>query len=162
MTSFDYIVLVILGVSGLLGLMRGLMRELLSMFAYVAAFVVAIWWGYRASLWLQPYIANDFLRMAAAYGAVFIIVLLLIGLLNLTLSTLIQKTGLTPADHGLGGVFGVLRGILIVLVLVAVAGYTDLPQESWWRQARLSGATVQGVQTVKAWLPPTLAEWLPY
>ena len=162
MTSFDYIVLAILGVSGLLGLLRGFIKEALSLIAYGVAFLAAIWWGPRVMPWLAPYIENDLLRMAAAYGAVFIVMLLLVGLLNITLATLIQKTGLTPADHGLGGLFGLLRGLLVVLVLVALAGYTELPKEPWWEHARLSGTAVQGVQQIKQLLPPSLAQWLPY
>nr|UVT38102.1 Colicin V production protein [uncultured bacterium] len=162
MTSFDYIVLAILGISALLGLMRGLVKEILSLIAYLAAFLAAIWWGPRASVWLGPFIANDLLRTAVAYALVFIVVLLLVGLVNLTLSTFIRKTGLTPADHGLGSMFGLMRGGLIVLTLVALAGYTDLPQEPWWKDARLSPAAVKGVQTVKSLLPPSLAAWLPY
>ncbi|MBC2769384.1 CvpA family protein [Pusillimonas minor] len=162
MTSFDYIVLAILAVSGFLGLLRGLVKEILSLIAYLAAFLAAIWWGPRTSVWLSPFIVNDLLRTAVAYAAVFILVLLLVGLVNVTLGTLIKKTGLTPADHGLGVVFGVLRGALIVLILVSLGGYTDLPKEPWWRDARLSPITVQGVQAIKQMLPPSLAVWLPY
>jgi len=161
-TSFDYIVLAILGVSAFLGLLRGLIKEVLSLIAYVVAFVAAIWWGPIVSTWLTAWISNDLLRTAAAYGAVFIVILLLVGLVNLTLGTLIEKTGLTPADHGLGAVFGLLRGALIVLVLVALAGYTELPKETWWQEARLSRTAVQGVQQIKLMLPPSLASWLPY
>lgn len=162
MTSFDYIVLAIVGVSAFLGLLRGFVKELLSLVAYAAAFVAAIWWGPRVSGWLTAYIQNDLLRTAAAYAAVFIVVLLLVGLVNVTLAALIDRTGLTPADHGMGAIFGLLRGLLIVLVLVALAGYTELPQEPWWRDARLSGAAEQGIQKIKQMLPPSLASWLPY
>lgn len=162
MTSFDYIVLAILVVSGFLGLLRGLVKEVLSLIAYLAAFLAAIWWAPRVSVWLTPYIVNDLLRTAVAYAVVFVIVLLLVGLVNVTLGTLIKKTGLTPADHGLGSLFGVLRGVLIILVLVSLGGYTDLPKEPWWRDARLSPVAVQGVQAIKNILPPSLASWLPY
>lgn len=162
MTSFDYIVLAIVGASALLGLLRGFVKELLSLVAYAAAFVAAIWWGPKVSVWLTAYIENDLLRTAAAYAAVFIVVLLLVGLVNLTLGALIDKTGLTPADHGMGAIFGFLRGLLIVLVLVALAGYTELPQEPWWSEARLSGAAEQGIRQIKQMLPVSLAEWLPY
>lgn len=162
MTSFDYLVLTIIVISGLLGLLRGLIREILSLCAYVAAFVGAVWWGPRVSGWLEAFIDNPLLRTGLAYLAVFLLILLLVGLLNITLATLINKTGLTPADHGLGGLFGLFRGSLIVLGLVALAGYTELPQEDWWQQARLSGATVQAVQTVGGWLPSSMKEWLPY
>ncbi|TCT00635.1 CvpA family protein [Paralcaligenes ureilyticus] len=162
MTSFDYIVLATLGVSAFLGLLRGLVKEILSLIAYMVAFVAAIWWGPRVTGWVAAYIDNGLLRTAAAYAAVFIVVLLLVGLVNVTLGTLIRKTGLTPADHGLGALFGLLRGLLIVLILVAAAGYTELPKEPWWRDAQLSHAAVRGVQEVKLLLPPSLASWLPY
>src|SRR5690606_1762958 len=161
-TSFDYIVLAIAGVSTFLGLLRGFVKELLSLVAYAAASVAAIWWGPRVSTWLAGFIENDLLRTAAAYAAVFIVVLLLVGLINVTLGTLIDKTGLTPADHGMGAIFGFLRGLLIVLVLVALAGYAALPQEPLWRDARLSGSAELGIQKLKQLLPPSLASWLPY
>ena len=162
MTAFDYIVLAILGVSAVLGLLRGLIKEVLSLIAYALAVMAAIWWGPSLALWLADLIQNELLRMAAAYAGVFVLVLLLVGLVNVTLASLIDRTGLTPADHGLGLVFGLLRGTLIVLVLVVLAGYTELPKEPWWTQARLSPAAVHGVQQLKLMLPPSLATWLPY
>lgn len=162
MTSFDYLVLAIIGVSAFLGLLRGFIKEALSLVAYVVAFLAAVWWGPVVSIWFAGLIENSLLRTAAAYGLVFIVMLLLVGLLNMTLGALIQKTGLTPADHGLGALFGLLRGVLIVLVLVALAGYTELPKEPWWEEARLSRTAIQGIQQIKLMLPPSLASWLPY
>ena len=162
MTSFDFIVLAILAVSSVLGLLRGLLKEVLSLIAYVLAFMAAIWWGPRMSGWLEAYIDNALLRTGTAYGVVFLVALLLVGLLNVTASLLIQKTGLTPADHGLGMLFGFLRGLVLVLALVTLAGYTELPHETWWQEARLSGAAVSAVQSIKNLLPPSLASWLPY
>lgn len=162
MTSFDYLVLAILLISALLGLMRGLVKEVLSLCAYLAAFLGAIWWGPKVSNWLSMYIENPLLRTGVSYAVVFLVVLLLVGLLNMTLATLIEKTGLTPADHGLGAMFGFMRGLLLVLILVTLAGYTELPSEPWWTEARLSGATVHAVQQLKQWLPPSVASWLPY
>ena len=71
MSSFDYIVLGIVGVSGLLGLIRGLIKEVLSLSAYLLAFMAAIWWGPRTSGWIQVWVENGLLRTALAYGAVF-------------------------------------------------------------------------------------------
>jgi len=161
-TSFDYLVLAILAFSALLGLLRGLVKEVLSLIAYVVAFLAAVWWGPLMSAWLTAWVDNALLRTAAAYGLVFIVVLLLVGLVNVTLATLIRKTGLTPADHGLGALFGLLRGTVFVLLLVVLAGYTDLPKEPWWQDARLSRSAIQGVQQIKLLLPPSLASWLPY
>lgn len=162
MTGFDYIVLAILGVSALLGMIRGLIKEVLSLFAFVVAVGAAVWWGGPIAAALSNLIANDFLRAAAAYGGVFIAVLLLVGLLNLTLAGLVERTGLTPADHGLGALFGLARGALIIFVLVGLAGYTELPRERWWTEARLSGAVVSAMQQSKTLLPPAVSSWLPY
>jgi len=161
-TSFDYLVLTVLGLSAGLGLFRGLIKEVLSLLAYAVAFIAAIWWAPRLSSWTITLIQNDLLRTALAYALVFIIVLLLMGLLNVTLAAAISRTGLGPADHGLGALFGFLRGLLLVLVLVTLAGYTELPEEPWWQEARLSGAAVRAVQTIKHLMPETAASWLPY
>lgn len=162
MTGFDYIVLAILGVSALLGMIRGLIKEVLSLVAFAVAVGAALWWGASASAALSGYIANGLVRTALGYGGVFVIVLLLVGLLNITLSGLVERTGLTPADHGLGAVFGLARGALIIFVLVGLAGHTELPAEAWWREARLSGAVVGAVQQAGAVLPSTLSSWLPW
>jgi len=160
-TGFDFVVLTILAASGILGLVRGLTREILSLAAYASAFVAAVWWGPVVYEWLTI-IETSLLRMAVSYGTVFVVTLLGVGLLNMALGALIERTGLGSADHGLGALFGVLRGSLIVLALVAVAGYTPMPQESWWEQAMLSRPLVSLLLNIKDWLPPEMAQWLPY
>ncbi|MGE4370625.1 MAG: CvpA family protein [Burkholderiaceae bacterium] len=162
MTSFDYLVLAIVGVSAILGFMRGLIKEVLSLIAYAAAFMAAVWWGPLVSGWLVPWLENSLLRTAVAYGAVFLVILLLVGLVNLTLATFIDKTGLSPADSGMGALFGILRGGLIVIALVILGGYTELPKEPWWRESSFSPLVVRGIQQLKPVLPPTMASWVPY
>lgn len=162
MTSFDYFALAVIGVSALIGLLRGFIREALSLIAYLVAFLAAVWWGPRLSAFLENLIANGLLRTLAGYGAVFILALLLVGLLNMALSALVDRTGLTPADHGLGALFGALRGFVLVMVLIGLAGYTELPEEAWWRDARTSEAFVKSFQHIKSMLPPAVADYLPY
>jgi len=160
-TGFDFAVLTILAASGILGLVRGLTREILSLIAYVSAFVAAVWWGPVVYEWLSM-IEMSLLRMAVSYGAVFIVTLLGVGLLNMALGALIERTGLESADRSLGALFGVLRGALIVLVLMVAAGYTPMPQEPWWKNAVLSHPLVGILLKIKDWLPPEMAQWLPY
>lgn len=162
MTGFDFVLLAILAISAILGLIRGLLKEVLSLVAYACAFIAAIWWGPKASDFISAWVTQSFLRMAIAYFCVFIVVLLSIGLVNMTLSALISKTGLTPADHGLGALFGLLRGVLFILLLVTIAGYTPLPNESWWKEAMFSKQIVGAVQLIKQRLPAPLDNWLPY
>lgn len=162
MTGFDFVLLAILAISALLGLIRGLLKEVLSLVAYVSAFIAAIWWGPTASDMIEAWISQSFLRMAVAYFSVFIVVLLSIGLVNMTLAALISKTGLTPADHGLGALFGLVRGMVFILLLVTIAGFTALPNEVWWKQAMFSKQVVSVVQQIKQRLPVPLGQWLPY
>ncbi len=162
MTGFDFVLLAILAISVVLGLLRGLLKEVLSLVAYASAFLAAIWWGPTVSDWFAQWITQPFVSMALAYLGVFIAVLMSIGLINMTLSAMLSKTGLTPADHGLGAMFGLLRGILFVLVLVILAGYTPLPEEPWWKNAMFSKQVVGAVQQIKLRLPPPVNDWLPY
>ena len=162
MTGFDFVLLAILAISIVLGLLRGLLKEVLSLVAYASAFLAAIWWGPNVSEWSAQWITQPFVSMALAYLSVFIPVLLTIGFINMTLSALLSKTGLTPADHGLGAMFGLVRGILFVLVLVILAGYTPLPEEPWWKNAMFSKQVVGAVQQIKLRLPPPVNDWLPY
>lgn len=162
MNSFDYIILAILGASGLVGFVRGLIKELMSLVAYIAAFMAALWWGPQAAGWLDGLIDNSLLRSAVAYAVVFILTLLGVGLINMALSALIAHTGLSPADHGLGMVFGLARGAVFILILVIVAGYTQLPAEPWWRESSLVKTAIEAVKRLKLYLPPDVASWLPF
>lgn len=162
MTGFDFVLLAILAISVVLGLLRGLLKEVLSLVAYASAFLAAIWWGPVVSEWFAQWITQPFVCMALAYLSVFIAVLLSIGFINMTLAALLSKTGLTPADHGLGGMFGLVRGVLFVLVLVTLAGYTPLPEEPWWKDAMFSKQVVSVIQQIKLKLPPPVNDWLPY
>jgi membrane protein required for colicin V production len=161
-TEFDFVVLAILLVSSLVGLLRGLLKEILALLAYGVAIVVTLWWGATVYGWLMPWIKSALLRMGVAYATVFFLALLGMGLLNMGLSTLIQKSGMSSMDHGMGAMFGFIRGLLIVFLLVEVAGYTPLPQEPWWRHAMFSHGTVEAIKYSKAWLPPNLAALVPY
>jgi membrane protein required for colicin V production len=161
-TGFDFVLLAILAISVVLGLLRGLLKEVLSLVAYASAFLAAIWWGPTISDWSAQWISQPFVSMALAYLGVFIAVLLSIGFVNMVLSALLSKTGLTPADHGLGAMFGLLRGVLFILILVILAGYTPLPEEPWWKNAMFSKQVVGVVQQIKLRLPPPVNDWLPY
>ena len=162
MTGFDFVLLAVLGVSAILGLIRGLLKEILSLVAYALAFLAAIWWGPAATDLLEAWVSQSIVRMALAYIGIFACVLLLVGLVNMTLHALISKTGLTPADHGLGALFGLVRGALFILLLVTIAGFTPLPNEVWWKNAMFSTPVVHVVQEIKRRVPVTFQSWLPY
>lgn len=162
MTAFDIVTLAVVLASALAGLWRGLVREVLSLVAFAAAGVAAVLWGPLVYQALERLLDNSLLRMAIGYAGVFLLVLIGIGVINLALGTLIRNTGLAPADRGLGGLFGLLRGVLIMFVLVLGAGYTPMPAEPWWQQAWFAPPFERAALLLKAYLPETVAQWVPY
>lgn len=162
MSSLDYFILAILLVSAGLGLMRGLIKEVLSLIAFVAAFLAALNWGpYLAAQANSLFSFHPLLLSALSYVIVFVLTLLIVGMLNVFLATIIEKTGLSPADQVLGAVFGLLRGTVIVMALVVLAGYTAMEQEPWWQESHLVPLAQSGIAQIKSLLPAAAASWLP-
>lgn len=158
MTIFDYIVLFILISSVVISTMRGLVKEILSLVGWVAAFVVANAFGAKLAPMLPSVVPGESLRLIVAFIALFLGVRVLMGLLALAIGALIDATGLSLADRGLGGLFGLGRGIVIVLAGVILCGMTSIPQQHFWKNALLSPMAETGARTVKPFLPAALAE----
>jgi membrane protein required for colicin V production len=157
-TIFDYIVLFILISSVIISTMRGLVKEILSLVGWVAAFVVANAFGAKLAPMLPSVIPGESLRLIVAFIALFLGVRVLMGLLALAIGALIEATGLSLADRGLGGLFGLGRGIVIVLAGVILCGMTSIPQQEFWKNALLSPMAETGARTVKPFLPAAFAQ----
>ena len=117
----DWVIVFIVGVSTLLSLWRGFVKEALSLAAWVAAFFISIAFSTQLSALMRDVISNDGLRYAVAYGILFTATLMLAALLNRLFAQLIKMTGLSGLDRVLGTVFGFARGLVVVVVLVFVA-----------------------------------------
>ena len=158
MTLFDYLVLFVLVASVVISTMRGLIREILSLLGWVVAFVVANAYGATLAPMLPEFILGGAIRLMVAFVALFIGVRLLMGLLTMAVSAIVTAAGLSVADRGLGGLFGLARGIVIVLFGVILCGMTSIPQQAFWKQALLSPMAETGVRTVKPFLPADFAQ----
>ncbi|MCK6407176.1 MAG: CvpA family protein [Rhodocyclaceae bacterium] len=157
MTAFDYGVIAILLASLALGLWRGLIGEVLALLAWILAALAAWQFGPEIGA-LMTAIADPGLRVLAGYAAVFFAVLVVLGLLRLAVRGLLKALGLTAVDRLLGVLFGLARGMLIVLVVVAVGGMTSAPKEPWWKDASLAPPLETAVIAAKPWLPPEAAK----
>ena len=157
MTIFDYVVLFILISSVVISTMRGLVKEILSLVGWVAAFIVANAFGAKLAPMLPSVIPGEALRLIVAFIALFLGVRVLMGLLALAIGALIEASGLSLADRGLGGLFGLGRGIVIVLAGVILCGMTSIPQQAFWKDALLSPMAETGARTVKPFLPAAFA-----
>lgn len=162
MTWIDYAVLGIIGVSVLLSVIHGFVRELLSLASWVVSFLVAQDFASQAAAFLPAALENQSLRLLAGFLAVFLIVLLASTLLAIAISSLIKRAGLGATDRMLGAVFGLVRGIAVVTVIVLLAGLTALPTTPAWRQAMTSAPLEALANTVKVWLPSDLSKHINY
>ena len=162
MTGFDYAVLAIVGVSVLLSIMRGFVREVLALISWVVAFIVARLYALELVPLLPEAIPNEELKMLAAFLIVFLTTLLLCSLLAIALSHIFKKVGLGWIDRGLGAVFGILRGVLVVCVLVLLAGFTGLPRDPMWRNAMFAAPLEAAVLAQLSWLPADIAKHVKY
>lgn len=162
MTVFDYAVLAIVAASVLLGAWRGLVSEVLALAAWVAALLTARELAPGMAPVFSDWLKEPALQYAAAFAIIVVAVLVTVALTRLALSRLLRAIGLGPLDRFLGAVFGVARGVLVVLLCVLVGGLTMLPQQAWWRQAWLAPPLETAVLASKPWLPAAVAKRIRY
>lgn len=137
MTWVDYAILGLIGISALISLMRGFVREFISLATWFAAFLIASHFSAQLAVYFTA-ISDPTLRQGAAILALFIATLVLGGLINYIVGQLVDKTGLSSTDRVLGLVFGALRGVLIVAALLFFFdAFTPLSQNAWWQDSTL-------------------------
>lgn len=160
LTGFDFAVMAILLVSLLFGLWRGLVYEVLSLMGWPVAFVLSkLFAGNVASMMPGT---QETIRITLAYAVVFVAALIVWGVLAWLLSRLVKAVGLGWLDRVLGGLFGVLRGGLVILVLVWLAGMTAVPEQPFWRTAQMSKTAEDAALLTKVWLPDNIAQRVRY
>jgi membrane protein required for colicin V production len=162
MTWFDYAVLAVLALSAVIGISRGFVREVFALAGWIAATLVAMVFAGEASALIPASFGTPLVRTLIAFAVIFLLVLIGAGFTSLVVTKVVRAAGLGLADRTLGGVFGIARGALILLVLVLVAGLTALPRERFWREAKLSAPLETAATAVKPYLPRTVADRVRY
>ncbi len=162
MTVLDWAVLAIVGLSILLSVIRGLVREVLALLAWAVGFVAASVLAADLAALLPPEVPGEQLRLLAGFAGVFLAVMLVMSLLAMFVSKLVKSAGLGVEDRVLGSVFGLVRGVLVVMIFVLLAGLTSLPRQPAWRDAVLSHPLEAFAGQVKGWLPARLAQRITY
>jgi membrane protein required for colicin V production len=162
MTIFDYCVIAVLAVSVLLSLMRGVVRELLSLAGWIVAFMAAKSFASGFAPMLPSSVGGESVRMFLAFTVLFFSTLLGAGLITMLISALVKTAGLGFADRFFGLLFGLARGLLVVLLAVFAAGFTTLPQEPAWQKAMLSRPLEMAAIMVIPLLPPDLSSHIDY
>lgn len=156
LTTLDWLILVIISSSMLIAVFRGLAAELLSLFSWLIAFWVARSFS-SALAGFMPF-GGDGLRLIAAFIVLLLGTWLLMALFRVTLTALIDAMGLGGVNRFLGVIFGLVRGLLLVTVVVMLGGLSDFPQQHYWRDALLVQPFESVALAFRPWLPDALAQ----
>jgi membrane protein required for colicin V production len=162
MTAFDIGVLLVLGLSTLFAFLRGFIRELCALVAWVAGIVAALAFTPALGAMLPDAFGPPTLRYLVAFGLIVLAALLLGALVAWPLAGAVRAAGLGFADRFLGSIFGLLRGVVVVVAFVLVAGVTSLPRAQWWQQSTLAAPLTAAALGLAAHLPPAWAGALDY
>lgn len=162
MIWIDYAIFSIIGISLIIGLFRGLVREALALVTWSVAFWVGLTFSSSFATLLETTITDPSLRIAASFIALFVLTLILGAILSALLSVLISKTGLTGTDRMAGLVFGIIRGVVFVIILVMLAGLTPLPESSWWKESQVLPLFQSLAVWLKLHIPDSMARYLNY
>lgn len=138
MNWLDYAILAVIALSALISLIRGFVREVVSLVVWVAAFWIGIRYSGEVSVYFTDTIASPTLRLGLAFVLLFVATLIVGALVNYAAGQFVGRTGLTGTDRYIGVIFGIARGVVVVGVLVLAAGLTALPREPWWQGSVLT------------------------
>lgn len=161
MSSTDWILLALLAASMLLGAMRGLVYEVLSVMGWIAAFLLAQWFAPTVSEKLPMQGSGETLRFAAAFVLVFIASVFAAGLISALMKKLISAVGLRPVDRILGAIFGAFRGLILLLALSVVVHMTALHESEWWLESKGGPMLMTLLKGLRPMLPEKFGAFLP-
>lgn len=153
MTGFDIAVIAVIVLSALLGWWRGFMYELFSLIGWGVAYVVAVTFSAQLIPYIPEAVGPAGMRASVAFAALFIVTLIVASISAWLMAKLAKFAGLAGMDGKFGAMFGMLRGVLVVLALVWVGGLTDLPKEPWWQQAWSSEHLMDAALYAKSYVP---------
>ncbi|GAC1633238.1 MAG: colicin V production protein [Nevskia sp.] len=156
----DYVFIVIVLLSVLVGVFRGLVREALSLVVWVLAFALTLRYAPRLAEHLEASIRTPAVRTAAAYALVFFGVLIVGAVITWAVSLAVKGIGLGGIDRMLGGGFGLLRGIFILAAIVMLAGTSaSAKNEPWWKESILVPQLAPLSASLQSLIPE---QWLAY
>lgn len=133
----DIVILAIIAASTLFAIMRGFVKEAVSLATWVASFVIALYFSPKLQPMLSGAFGAEWMRQGVAWFLLFVGTMVIGGLVNFIISSMVKKTGLSGTDRALGTVFGFARGIVIICAVVLGGAFMELPKTQWWQQPKL-------------------------
>ncbi|MDX1624927.1 MAG: CvpA family protein [Wenzhouxiangellaceae bacterium] len=160
MNPADLAILGVLVVSVVVSLFRGFIREVFSIVVWIAAIVAAFQVSGPLSEAMAPYVELPSARVLLAFSGVFLLVLVIGGLIGYVVGRVVEKSGLSPTDRMFGGLFGLVRGVVIVAAAVVLARFTPFPSDPWWQESDLLPAFERLADVAVDYLPEGLRDLL--
>lgn len=157
MSWFDFAILAVILLSALISLVRGFVKESISLATWLAAGFIALSYYLVLTDLLLPYIDSPTLAQAVAFAILFLATLIVGAIINFMVSQLVSKTGLSGTDKMLGVIFGAARGVLIIAMIVLFAGLTPMPSEPWWAESQLVDHFMKVALWIKDFMPQDVA-----
>lgn len=151
----DIVLLIIIGGSALLGLIRGLVGTLVSTAAWLLAGWVTFEFGGEAASWLSDDGKPTMTELFGGYALSFVVVMLTVALIGALARSMVRSVGLSGVDRMLGAGLGLLRGAFLACILVLLMGFTPLPREASWRQS----SVVPVLLPAAGWMRSKLPDW---
>ncbi len=169
MTWVDYCLLFVFALSVVVGIWRGLTREIFSLLTWAVAFAAALLFSDMMAVRLESKIADPALRNAAANAIVFFGALVLGAVISHFIVVAVRDSRFSPADRTLGGGLGLIRAVIIISLFVLISGQMGASEKRWWRDSQLISAfapLARGFETIipERWLAllkPTAAPITP-
>jgi membrane protein required for colicin V production len=143
------------------GAWRGLVYEVLSVFSWVAAFLLAQWFAPDVVRLLPMGEAPEAARYAVAFTLLFIAVVFAGALVGWLIKKMVEVVGLRPVDRALGAVFGLLRGVVLLMAVAVVMNMTPLRSAEWWKESKGADVATSALKQVKPVLPERFVQYLP-
>ncbi len=137
MTVVDIVVIFVIFLSALFSLIRGFVKEAISLATWIIAIWLAATFAPKLAAALPNSLESEAVRQAVGFGVLFVLTLMVGALVNMLVAQVVKKTGLSSADRIFGVAFGILRGGLIIIVFVVIGGMTPLPEADWWQSSVL-------------------------
>lgn len=156
----DYFILSVIVLSTVISVARGFVKEAMSLFTWAVAILIGMKFSPQlADLnFMNELIKTPSLRHIVAFLTLFFAVIILGGMINFLISTVVQKTGLGGFNRLVGMVFGFARGVLLVGVLILLAKHTAIPQDPWWSKTTLIPTFEPVANTIDRLMPANLQQ----
>ena len=149
----DIVILAVMGISLVFGLFRGLLRELLSLVSWVLAFWIAYRYSANVAEIIDRALQNPTLSQAVSAVLVFVIVLVALMVLTSLIAKVFKATGLAGIDRILGGLFGLGRGVVILLAALILASHTGAVEQDWYNASTMIPMFDRALDWMAAYVP---------